>query len=684
MKETTITSGNSIRRTLIDSDSTYIAALGVIVFLILLFLEMKEPFFFLWDDNSNMLLPYYSYNYRALFQQKEIALINFHQFCGVNHIGEGLTGVLYLPAYFGVLISKILFKSEFYAIDVLAVIHLVFSSALFFLLMRKLSVSRAVSFICALAWITFPFVIFVPKSWLLVGFSTGFIPLCFLALIRCMEKPGISSALILALCRTFFVYTGYFQYVHMQILLEILFVLLMTWKKKGSLQFLGWYLFSVVGSAFMSAPQLLPSVKATRLSFWRSEGLDMNYAAAFALPVKDFILAQLFIFKEKVFCLASSQIYYTGVFIYLVFFFIRKRFLRADNTCYTSVFIILAVISFLFSTSLYSLFLKIVPGLIFFKGQFKYFLFFQFFLVLSSGLAADAVLRAGNKISRVTVISLLVLTVISNCYILTHHGQITFGNYRVSSLSPDYLSIFDKKPPGRLLTCWMTDVPAEEQYRYLNWNYATLTDLYHFRGYPMPLISRLNVKYCIDISNYEKRLDQKQLVYLSFWGVRYLITTDTAAHRKELDSFPQLKICATAPGILVCENTKALPLVWYKDQKSHKITFEMNINRITIHPDRPEGGDIVVSIVPLEGYHYYFDGKRAGRLAEDVMPVILSLPPGVKKVELRYSDESFTAGIIILLSFPVILAVFLSIRSAMKPGSTACKERRCDLPAENP
>jgi hypothetical protein len=667
-----------IRKLSGNEDKAYIIALVLISLVLLLVLEITEPFYFSYDDNSVQFLSFYSFNYRSVTESGRIPLINFHQFCGVNHIGEGQTAVFYIPAYVAACISKLLFHSLWQTVDILVFMHLILSAVFMFLLLRKLSVSREAGFLGALVWMTFPFGIFLSKSWVFVAYTACFIPLCFLALHMFLEKPAVDTVLLLALCRTFFCLQGYVQYVHMELILEGLYVIMVLMvKKRGRIvPLLAGYLSSILCTAFLCAPQLLPILKAKKLSFWRASNLSYDYAIFFALSLRDFLAAQFFKFRDNVFGCASSQIYYTGIFVYLIFFFPLKKSIRdALKGSNLPFFIILALISLLFSTHLYGLFYRIIPGFSFFKGQFKHFIFYLFFLVLSVSMIADRAMATERRLLRGGALSLLILTIVSNCLILSNHREIILGKSRMGPFPGDFVSIFSGRTAGRVFTYNCADVPAEEQYKYLSFNSATLLDLYHFRGYPLPLISSLTVKYCRSIGSQEKELSRELIVYLSFWGVRYFVMTDTPLHRKEAEAFPQLEMRYAADNILVYENMKALPLVFFKDKIRQEVPFHFGTNEVTIYPRRPEGGEMIIGLIPIEGYTCYFDGSRAGTIKVDEIPVSISLPPGVKQVVIKYSDDSFIKGMLLFICFILIAAGYFVRSLFVKKARQDMKEK---------
>ncbi len=66
---------------------------GVCALLLLLGLQLIEPYFFLRDDNATHFLGAYTYAYEAVVLGRELPLLNQHQFLGNTFLAAGQTGV---------------------------------------------------------------------------------------------------------------------------------------------------------------------------------------------------------------------------------------------------------------------------------------------------------------------------------------------------------------------------------------------------------------------------------------------------------------------------------------------------------------------------------------------------------------------------------------------------------------
>ncbi len=111
------------------------------------------------------------------------------------------------------------------------------------------------------------------------------------------------------------------------------------------------------------------------------------------------------------------------------------------------------------------------------------------------------------------------------------------------------------------------------------------------------------------------------------------------------------------------ENLHAFPLVHYYDEDinafrkvfSEKIDFQFKVNEIIINPKNIEPRKIIVSVAPLELYKITIDGVNKGFVNKTDIPLIINIPPNTKIVAIKYVDYYFYSGLIVFISFGLIL-----------------------------
>jgi hypothetical protein len=649
------------------SDRKALIILCLILFIFMLYLEMLAPCYFLYDDNAVQFLPYYDCDWHSVILHGKIPLVNFHQFLGYSCLGQGQSGVFYPPVYLAELLSHLIFRSDFLAIDILVMVHLIFAAIFMFLLLRKVGVNRQLGFLASLIWATSPFTILLSKSWVIVAYTAAFTPLEFIVLLSFIEKPSLKNSFLLALVKTFFFFQGNVQYLFMLCIFEVLFLLFLGLRKNGEITWktLAYYCFSGVVTFFLSSPLFFPMLEAQKSAAFRTGGLSYEKLVSFAMSIQDFLKAQIYCFRSSIIfdCQVGSQIYYIGPFIFLSFFFLIKKHYREEmRKDKTQEFLLLALLALISTTTYYGL-LHEVPGMNLFKGQFRYFNFFDFFLIIASSLiASTAIGREGRNLGR-ALLALFLISIVTNAAVITQKVDNTLSTRRVAELPVDYRMVFQRHGKGRIFSYWL-NVPREQEYMYITDNCATLFGLYHFLGYPEPLIPKVNLLFTLNLCRgFGGPLNRKVLDHLSFWGVRYFVTEDSPENRKGSEATGQLRLIYEGHGIIVYENTRALPLAYYVEEGIfHELPCEFGINEITLCPNNDKRQDIVLSVVPLPGCFYSCDGKKADPVSTDSVPMVISVPSGTGHLTIFYRDNAFSRGMAVFEIFLALCSLYAFAR----------------------
>lgn len=663
-----------------------------IVFLFLSYLESREPNYFLYGDNAKYFLPSYSYSWRSFIDHKTVPLINFHQYLGHTFLAQGQTGVFYLPVYLSVLLSKIITGNIFYTIDILAFIHLIASSIGMFLLLRRFQLSSSVCFLGSLMWITMPFVITMSRSWIFISYSAAYLPFNFLLLDKLIFEPRIKNAFYLALLKSAFFYQGYIQFVLIMIVFEIIYLILLLayrlfpnfWTSVGRLSSRFNLIFQVykehqkvllkmyLSSAFfffcLIAPLFLPLLFQQKESAFRSTKLPFKGFITNAIAPLDFIPTQFLYFRKDVIWGVDSEIFYFGFINLLLLSLALSKKLRPNYKILVCIFI--AGLALVFSTHLYAIF-YLIPGFNLFRWPFKYYLFFLFFGTIGVAGIANNLIQHNGRWIKIGMYLLLNISIGLNCFVLWHKPENVTGLIRIDNPPTNHLENYISQKEGRIFTLWLKEVNPREYYRYFTFYYATLFDYFHFGGYD-PLISRQNYELSLHLRHeniYNGPFSQSLLNYLSSWSVRYLITSDNLQHRFQLTHFPQLNLMYEGNNILLYENTRSLPLVYYDDDKLEKLDFDFGTNEINVYPNNSLARTVVINVAPLPKFQVYINGINTGKINPGEFPVKINIPPNTSQVTLKYVDYPFYAGIVVFIIFGTGLVICLVISAAKKRTS---------------
>lgn len=662
------------------------------VFLYLLYLESREPNYFLYGDNAKYYLPSYSYSWRSLIDHNTIPLINFDQYLGHAFLAQGQTGVFYLPVYVSVLLSKITTNNTFYTVDILAFIHLITSSIGMFLLLRRFKFSPIVCFLGGMMWITMPFVITLSRNWIFISYTAAYLPFNFLLLDKLTSEPQIKNALYLALLKSAFFYQGYTQYVFMIFVFDFIYLLLLSvcrfsatfWISIAQLQsrfnamliehkkylkaFLKMYSCSAFFFFCLIAPLLFPMIFQQKESAFRSTKLSFKEFISNSISLHDFIPTQFFYFQENVIFGVDSEIFYFGFTNLLLLSLVLSKKLRSNYKI--SVCILTAGIALLFSTRLYASFYY-VPGFNLFRWPFKYYIFFLFFATIGIAGIANILIEKNGELVKIGIYLLLSLAIGLNCFVVMHKPENVTNLNRIDNPPKNYLENYISKNEGRIFTLWLKEVNSREYYRYFTFYYATLFNYFHFGGYD-PLISRQNYELSLHLRHeniYNGPFSQSLLNYLSSWSVRYLITSDNFQNRFQLTHFPQLKLMYEGNNILLYENTGSLPLVYYNDNKQEQPEFDFGINEINVYPHNSSGRSIIINVAPLPRFQIHINGMYKVKVNPGKAPIRIDIPPNTNQVTLKYVDYPFYAGMMVFILFGTGLLVCLVISAVKKRTS---------------
>jgi hypothetical protein len=248
---------------------------------------------------------------------------------------------------------------------------------------------------------------------------------------------------------------------------------------------------------------------------------------------------------------------------------------------------------------------------------------------------------------------------------------------RVDNFPTNYLENHITKKTGRIFTFWLDGADKRELYKYFTFSFATLFDYFHFGGYD-PLVSKQNFQLSLHLwrdNVYRGPMTQELLNYLSLWSVKYLITSDNLHSRLHLSRYEQLELMYEGHNILMYENTRSLPLVYYADNRIEELAFDFGINEVNVYPNNSFARTILVSVAPLPQFQIYINGVYAGRVNPKEAPIRVNIPPNTKQVTLKYVDYPFYAGTLIFILFWIGLLCFLVI-SVVKNSNKKLLDKR--------
>jgi len=304
------------------------------------FIESKQPYFFMEDDNRDFYLPYFVHNFESLLKG-ELAFFNFHQFLGIPHFSSGQTAVFYPVTYLCVFASKVLFGHYFAAIDIQVIFHLLIGALGFYAFLRALELNGMAAFFGALTWPLCSFVVYVSNSWVILAGAAAYFPWMIYFAIKLYQMPAAKNIAGLVIFRLLLFYAGHIQYFIYSVIFEILTFTLLILKKYGRdkdrmylKHILKVYTISFVFVFFLSLPLLLPMWHQTSISASRScrlpfaeyfsESYDMfQWLTGIVFPFNDATAANKWAHRHL--NSISHVGYLTVVFIVMTVVYLRRE-----------------------------------------------------------------------------------------------------------------------------------------------------------------------------------------------------------------------------------------------------------------------------------------------------------------------------------------------------------------------
>ena len=118
----------------------------------LIAMEIRQPYFFLQDDNCDSYVCQYVYSLQSV-AHGEFPYYDFHQFGGMRYLDKGQTGQLNIFVYIAGAMSELFLGHIGGVLDFTAALYLVAGAVgMLLLLQKRFKTGRAASVIGAIAW----------------------------------------------------------------------------------------------------------------------------------------------------------------------------------------------------------------------------------------------------------------------------------------------------------------------------------------------------------------------------------------------------------------------------------------------------------------------------------------------------------------------------------------------------
>jgi hypothetical protein len=630
-------------------------------------LEVSHPGFFLQDDNRFAALPLMIHNWRSL-AAGEFPFFNFHQFLGIPHFSQPLSGVLYFPMYACLGLSHLLFSHFFYAMDVFVIFHLAVGSIGFFLLLRLFQLRPAAAAMAALAYPWGGFTIQVGASWYFTAGLACFFPFILREAFLLRWRGGGGAVLGLAILRAMLFLIGYVQFFGHALIFE--FLCLFLWEGLNRQEpmterspFLWRYGFSLLLTLALVLPAFLPMMNQIGHSFNRSRPLPYQEFAQLAMSVPSILTGIFTPFHDGYYSFppwawfgrAASYLSHIGLIFPFGALYAFGHLLRRKTPGVTSaiawIALLMMVLTLLWATNLIGPLIFHLPILNRFRWPFKLCWFFNFFHLVLGAIGCHWILGEFCSSRRRTLLAstfVMAGVILNMAFFHMAPGPRSFRNTpEPLPLQEHHLALLRS---GRIFSCGFARFNALTHHS-LGFNYALLHGLDHFAGYDM-LIPEANHTACLRL-NYDASFAGENIPVeqLRQWNVEwYVVDPGRPELLNRLTTMGMVEVVDETPQRKIFRDPNALPRVfWEHSNSATGITWQQTAGKVRIQTENSVGGLMILGYVCNPGYSLFLDGKPMALQKDPFQRIVLQVPPGKHQISLEYSEPRLGAGVVGML-----------------------------------
>lgn len=705
---------------------TDVIILVLVCILMLVALEVRQPYFFLQDDNADSYICQYVHSLRSV-SQGEFPFYNFHQLGGIPFLDRGQTGELNVVVYLAGILSQLFLGHLCGTVDFTAALYLIAGAVgMFLFLKKKTELADYIAVLGAIAWSFNSFSIYCGSNWIISIILTGCFPWMVLSTSYLAQNNGLKAILIAAIPKVFMFYSGHPQYFIYAILFDYLFGLgyqfFFTGKGKrlkteGA--FTLKYFLSGLVVTLWSLPLLGPMFLAMTNSVDRQGRPELSYFIEYRFRIEDFFLSLVYPtmqydvtgFKQLIgqeaavvdeMIAIQKNLAHIGLILFLIVLMGLIRFItsfsrkttKEEKRIYRWMYSLLpaAVISFLWGgTKWFNVIIFYIPMLNRFRYPFKVMQIFLFFLILFACLSLQQIVSGmtDKKKAKAVGFALVAIECINLLAVYFILPVRFFGLYS-NSPKPFTEPLFDDLKGSRYVTVldspsfWLQNPTTLEERSIrvphdtaalLSYNYATYYGLNNITGYDV-LTSLETVTASDNLLYYTDSIGGSVGYFYDGFveqmrdrGVSYYVTLPANAEivEEELSEYG-LTRWSEDDNRVVFMDTEAEPLA-YSGNDYGEVTLDEHVNYLVVTtPDSFEGGSVTVNYTHDRRFIATVDGEQAAITdSGDYHDMIIEgIPSGSHEIVFRFVDHTFRNCLVISLIGTVALAGLLLITERKK------------------
>lgn len=672
--------------------------------------ELRYPYVFLQDDNLYQNLPYYVHNYRALLSG-EIPLFNFHQFLGTPVLSCIQSAAFYPPNYVALFLSKLLLGHYWGTMEFIATFHLILAAIGFFGLMQHFGLKELSCCFGALAWTFCGFVMTGANSWIQIAGYAAYLPWILLYSLRQTGKFDRKSFLMLIVLRVLALLLGYPPLFIYSVTFDILTVTVLYLvstrgadeenednslsgiDRCGFMTFLLRQGLSYLCVVLISAPLLLPAMHQIAISANRKAPLSWEEYSRYSYKLSYWLNGLFTPIDNMKSSFWYEQQFYSHIGWLTLLFCIAALWLRTEARKQVTVFLALAIFSFLWASDTFvTRWVYHIPLYNRQRWPFKLVFFTNFYLIMISSFGFNSChvllnrffYRKKRMVSAILAViffvhlgNFLALHLLTPPRLLTQH-------FKAVDKPPFDEPLKEMLSNSRIVTVVQADSSYDNTIRLLGFNYATLLGLYHFAGYET-LVSEDNLKAAMGL-NYSADFymdkdssfnpSSGDLDYLRKWGVKWYVLDKKVRLQK---SGVLEKVYDDGERVILHDGA-ASPLVYWQDNAGGSTGYAFATNSVRVDTKRESSGQLIVNVLHNPFFAATIDGTKTDLIETADKQMLVNIPPGRHRVVITYKDPYFFAGLFVTGSFLILTVVvipLLRLRKSWRIGKSGAEESLC-------
>ena len=635
-------------------------------------LQFLHPFYFLNDDNLDLIFPYYAYAYRSLFQHQQLAVYDFHTFMGEPSLAMGETGVFNPLVYISCWLSEVILGHLLGAMDVMAYIHLLVGSLGAYFLVKSFGCSRFCAFLAGFTYACNPFTVYMGSNWMIITSTTAFFPWILYSSSRWWRQKTLANYWWAVFARIALVLTGHAQFylyafIFDAIVMVTLILMTTKWQWSSWRNFIFGWTRIYLSVLILTAPIIVPMFIVMQNYSLRQEKLPFAEYISMRITPGAYLAGNLnpWSFFNFSFLLGIGWALFFGVWHGAVL--LERKYHFHPHTCARSQRLewLARLVPAIFIAYSWSAMWPVaeliyfIPLLNRFRWVMKLGLFTNLLLIVfgALGLSLFIDVYCHQKKKRIIAYFLcMVMQLLFFALTYVHTPHYTYGVYH------HYLSLkhgvsYPQLFQGRFVLAGFDydGKLSNNAGDYYGYNTAAFFGLNNYYGYRVMISEKLyDPAFNAWTASIHLPMIEDRLWLFRKRGVSWYLVP--IAKRKEAATiFTKygIKEVFNNDTYIVYQDELAKPLVYTPNPKApnaaQAITYQQQVNSIqaTTDDDFP-GGNVVFNYLYHPYFRFWLDGKPAAILPSgDGTSMLVKVPPGAHRLKLVYFDPALSVSVLV-------------------------------------